>query len=460
LEAPIVPTLLRLGAPNVLIMLAQTSVGLIETYFVGKLGTDALAGMALVFPAVMLMQTISAGAFGGATASVIARALGGGQRAEADRLVLHALAIALALGLIFMLAALGGGRWLYVRMGGTHGALAAALTYSNLVFSGAALVWIFNSLSAVIRGTGNMAVPAIVSFTGSVVLIPLSPLLIFGWGPVPALGITGGAVALLSYYLLGIVALAVYLWSPGCLLQPTISHLRFRWAQFREILRLGGVGAISAAATNLTIAIATAQVGQFGTATIAGYGTAARLEYLLIPLVFGLGSPLVAIVGTCIGAGMRERALQATWVGAAIAFSMTEVIGLGAALWPDAWLSLFASDPAMRQAGAQYLHVVGPLYGFFGLALVLYFASQGAGRLFWPVLGNVARLGVAALGGAAALRWGDGITQIFIAQGAALMIYALINAVAVARGAWFEPIGWPRPPRPARGPHCEKPSCS
>ena len=444
LEEPIVPTLLRLGAPNVLIMLAQASVGLIETFFVGKLGTDALAGMALVFPVVMLMQTISAGAFGGATASVIARALGGGRPAEADALVLHALAIALALGLLFTVAALGSGRWLYTRMGGKQGALAAALTYSNLVFAGAALVWIFNSLSAVIRGTGNMLVPALVSCTGSVVLIPLSPFLIFGWGPVPALGITGGAVALLAYYLLGIVALAVYLWSPRCLLQPTISHLRFRWRQLREILRLGGVGAISAAATNLTIAIATAQVGEFGTAAIAGYGTAARLEYLLIPLIFGLGSPLVAIVGTSIGAGLRERALAATWIAAAIAFFMTEVIGVAAALWPNAWLSLFASDHAMRQAGTHYLRTVGPLYGFFGVGLVLYFASQGAGRLTWPVLGNLARLAVAAFGGALALRWGHGLTPIFIAQGVALVIYALINAAAVAGGAWFGPISWPR----------------
>jgi putative MATE family efflux protein len=443
LEAPIVPTLLRLGAPNVLIMLAQAAVGLIETFFVGKLGTDALAGMALVFPAVMLMQTISAGAFGGAIASVIARALGGGRRAEADALVSHALAIAVALGFIFTGVALGGGRWLYMRMGGTHGALTAALTYSNLVFAGAVLVWIFNSLSAIIRGAGNMTVPAVVSCTGSVVLIPLSPLLIFGCGPVPALGIAGGAVALLAYYLLGSVAMATYLWSPGSLLRPTILQLRFRWAQFREILRLGAVGAVSAAATNVTIAIATAQVGEFGTAAIAGYGTAARLEYLLIPLVFGLGSPLVAIVGTSIGAGMRERALHATWVGVGIAFCMTEVIGLAAALWPNAWLSLFANDPAMRQAGTQYLHAVGPLYGFFGVGLVLYFASQGAGRLSWPVLGNLARLGVAALGGAAALRWGTGLTQIFLAQGIALMIYALINVAAVAGGAWFGPVRWP-----------------
>src|SRR5438105_10402013 len=137
LEAPILPTLLRLGAPNVLVMVAQASVGLIETYFVGKLGTDALAGVALVFPVVMLMQMMSAGAVGGGISSAIARALGGGRRADADALALHALAIALIFGLGFTLAVLGGGRWLYAALGGTGASLAAALTYSDVVFSGA-----------------------------------------------------------------------------------------------------------------------------------------------------------------------------------------------------------------------------------------------------------------------------------------------------------------------------------
>lgn len=118
LEAPIAPTLLRLAAPNVLVMLAQAGVGLIETYFVGQLGTDALAGMALVFPVVMLMQMTSAGAMGGGIASAIARALGARRRADADALVLHALVIAAVFSLIFTLAVVGGGRWLYTHMGG------------------------------------------------------------------------------------------------------------------------------------------------------------------------------------------------------------------------------------------------------------------------------------------------------------------------------------------------------
>ena len=444
LEAPIAPTLLRLGAPNVLVMLAQAGVGLIETYFVGKLGTDALAGMALVFPAVMLMQMTSAGAMGGGIASAIARALGARRRDDADALVLHALLIAAVFALVFMITVVAGGRWLYTRMGGSGGALDAAMVYSNWVFGAALLVWLFNTLSAVIRGAGNMALPAYVTVAGAVLLLPLSPLLIFGWGPLPGLGIAGGAIALLLYYLAGSAVLAAYLWSPRSLLRPSLRGLQLRWALFADILRVGLVGTVSTVATNLAIGITTALVGAYGTAAIAGYGTASRLEYLLVPLVFGLGAPLVAMVGTCIGAGQRERALRATWIGAAIAFAMTEAIGLWAAAYPAAWLSLFNTEPAMIEAGSQYLRIVGPWYGFFGLGLVLYFASQGAGRLLWPVLGNIARLVVAVAGGWLALHGGYAIAGVFAAQAAAMVVYGIANAWTIAGGAWFGPVGWPR----------------
>ena len=444
LEAPIAPTLLRLGAPNVLVMLAQAGVGLMETYFVGKLGTDALAGMALVFPAVMLMQMTSAGAMGGGIASAIARALGARRRDDADALVLHALLIAAVFALDFMVTVVAGGRWLYTRMGGSGGALDAALVYSNWVFGGALLVWLFNTLSAVIRGAGNMALPAYVTVAGAVLLLPLSPLLIFGWGPLPGLGIAGGAIALLLYYLASSAVLAAYLWSSRSLLRPSLRGLQLRWALFADILRVGLVGTVSTVATNLAIGITTALVGAYGTAAIAGYGTASRLEYLLVPLVFGLGAPLVAMVGTCIGAGQRERALRATWIGAAIAFAMTEAIGLWAAAYPAAWLSLFNTEPAMIEAGSHYLRIVGPWYGFFGLGLVLYFASQGAGRLLWPVLGNIARLVVAVAGGWLALHGGYAIAGVFAAQAAAMVVYGIANAWTIAGGAWFGPVGWPR----------------
>src|SRR6202051_3318316 len=327
IEGRIAATLIRLAAPNMLVMLAQTSVGLVETCFIGKLGTDPLAGVALVFPVVMLMQMMSAGAMGGGMSSAIARALGAGRRADADALTLHALVIALVFGLAFTAALLGGGRWLYAAMGGSGASLDAAMIYSEVVFAGAILVWLFNSLANVIRGTGNMAFPALVTCIGVVVLIPLSPCLIFGLGPFPKLGVAGGAVAVLLYYAAGRVVLAAYLRSGRSVVRLAFRGIRLRWALFADILRVGAVAALITVQTNLTIAIATGLVGALGPAAIAGYGTGSRLEYLLIPLVFGLGGPLVAMVGTNIGAHRPDRALRVAWIGAVIADGFCAVIG-------------------------------------------------------------------------------------------------------------------------------------
>ena len=136
LHDPILPMLLRMAWPNILIMLAQASSGLIETWWVSQLGTAALAGMALVFPGIMLMGMISGGAMGGGISSAVARALGAGRKADADALVLHAAAINTALGLAFSAFMLAFGRPLYRAMGGGGAALDAAMIYSNIVFGG------------------------------------------------------------------------------------------------------------------------------------------------------------------------------------------------------------------------------------------------------------------------------------------------------------------------------------
>ncbi|MDT3382434.1 MATE family efflux transporter [Labrys neptuniae] len=163
LEAPVLPLLVRMAWPNVLIMLAQASSGLIETWFVAKLGTEALAGMALVFPTVMLMTMLSNGAIGGGISSAVARALGSGQRELADALVLHAIVLNLVHGFGFSVLFLIFGGPIYRLLGGSGGDLGAALTYSGVVFASNGLIWLMNGLASVIRGTGNMAFPASVS---------------------------------------------------------------------------------------------------------------------------------------------------------------------------------------------------------------------------------------------------------------------------------------------------------
>ena len=436
LHGAIVPTLLGMAWPNILVMTAQASTGLIETWWVSHLGSDALTGMALVFPGFMMMTMIAGGAMGGGISSAIARALGSGRRQDADTLVMHAILINGALGLLFSGLLLMFGRPLYAAMGGRGGSLDAAMLYSNVVFGGTVLVWLMNALASVIRGTGNMFVPAMAICIGVVLLVPLSPALIFGFGPIPAMGIEGGGVAVLLTTALTGSVLGWYILAGRSVVRLRWSGLK--WPMLSDILRVGGVGAISTLQTSLTILLTTALVGvAAGPDGVAGYGTGGRLEYLLIPLAFGIGGPMVALVGTNIGAGQPERALRIALTGGALAFLLTESVGVAAAIWPYGWLGLFGHEPRMLEVGAAYLRAVGPAYGFFGLGLSLYFASQGAGRLLWPLLAGLCRMVIAIGGGGLALYFTGSLQWLFGFLALALVVYGAMLAIAVRSGVWF-----------------------
>ncbi len=197
---------------------------------------------------------------------------------------------------------------------------------------------------------------------------------------------------------------------------------------------------IASMTSNATVIAATAFVGTAGPAAVAGYGTGARLEYLLVPLVFGLGSPIAALVGTALGAGDHARARRAALTGAVVAGLLTEAIGLAAALHPAGWLTLFGFDPAMLATGTAYLRLVGPFYGFFGFGLALYFAAQGSGRVGWPLTASLLRMAVALGGAGLAAALGLGLTGMFVALAAGFATMGLVNALAFAAGRMF-PIG-------------------
>ncbi|HEY0295051.1 MAG TPA: MATE family efflux transporter [Bordetella sp.] len=436
LHAPILPMLLRMGWPNMLMLLAQSGAALVETWYISHLGTSALAGVALVTPLLMLMQNMSQGAMGGGISAAISRALGAGRQDMADQLVLHAVLINAALGLVFTAVFLLEGTRIYTLLGASSGALDAALTYSDVLFGGLVLMWIMNALASVVRGTGNMLVPGAVICGGALLVVPVSPCLIFGLGPIPALGIAGGAWTLLAYFAGGTLVLGWYCLSGRnpARLKPTA----FQPTLLRQILAVGGLATLNPLLTNGLIATTTALVGAYaGTAALAGYGTSARLEYLLMPIAFGLGAPMVALVGANIGANQPQRARQAALSGGAIAFVLGEIVGLLAAFWPLAWLHLFGRDAGMEASGSTYLHIVGPFYGFFAMGFSMYFASQGARRLVWPLLAGFVRLAVAVGGGWLVLRAGGGLAGLFTVNAVAMVLYGSIILRAVSARGWI-----------------------
>jgi putative MATE family efflux protein len=374
---------------------------------------------------------------GGGVSSAVARALGGRRLADASALAVHALVVAVGMGLLFTFGVLAGGPRLYRAMGGTGPALEAARAYSTAVFAGALAPWLLNIMSSVLRGTGNMALPATVTVVVGVAHLALSPALIFGIAGLPRLGVAGAGLSMVITFGGGAAFVIGYLLAGRALVTLRPRSVRIRARLFADILEVGGPAAINNVLSNGTVLVLTGLVGQFGTLALAGYGMGTRLEYLMIPLVFGFGSALVAMVGTNVGAGNVRRAERIAWTGAALAAALTGAIGLTGALAPHLWIDLFTRDRDVIEAGAVYLRIVGPGYGFFGLGLALYFASQGAGRLFWPVTASVMRLVIALVGGWLAIHaFGGGIRAVYAVMLVSLVIFGATNALALAGGVW------------------------
>ena len=426
LAAPIVPTLARLSAPGVLLVAFQSLVSIGDTYFVGRLGTAPLAGLALVFPLIMLLQMTSAGAMGGGVSSAIARAVGSGNLPAARRLVVHALVIAVGMGAAFTVLILLLGPAIYALLGGKDETLANAVRYSNVVFAGAITVWMANTLSSVLRGTGNMLVPALTLIAAAVVHVPLSAFL------VSRIGIGGAGVAYVTTFGIAAAAMAVVVFRRSSTLRPARADLRLEWRLFREILRVGGISVLSSVQTVLTAVILTGFVGRYGAGALAGYGVGLRLELLQIPLVFAVGQAMVVLVGINIGAGRPAAAKRIAWVGTAFAASISLSIGVVATLAPLAWVGLFSADPAVLESGSLYLRTVAPFYALLAANIALYFASQGAGKVLWPVLAGTARLLIVIAGGAAAATLGG----IFSVIATAMAVSGLLTIWFVARTKW------------------------
>ena len=193
---PILPTILRVAAPNIALVVVQVASSTVDAFFVGRLGPEALAGVSLVFPGWMLMVTMSAGGMGGGISSAVARGLGAGRREHAQALFGHALLIAVLMGTLFSAVFVLAGPGIYSALGGSGETLAAAVAYSNAVFGGALAVWVLNSLASSMRGSGEMLVPALVVVAGEVLHIGLAAGLIFGLGPLPSLGVAGAGLSL------------------------------------------------------------------------------------------------------------------------------------------------------------------------------------------------------------------------------------------------------------------------
>ena len=442
LTGPVLPTLLRLAVPNVLAMTMSVMVGIAETYYIGVLGTEPLAAMAVVFPFAMLMQMMSSGAMGGGVSSAVSRALGASNPARARETALHAVVIGVLAGLAFSLVFLVFGPALYRLLGASGGVLERAIGYANVLFCGAVLVWLSNTLASVLRGTGNMKAPSVTILATAALQIVIGGGLGLGLGPFPQLGMVGVALGQIIATAAGVAYLLWYLLTGRSKLHLSFAGLTLRRNIFTDILKVGALACLSPVQSVLATVIFTGLVARLGLLPLAGYSIGQRLEFLLVPIAFGIGVAAVPMVGMAIGAGDIRRARRVAWTAGGVSAFNLGILGLIVSIAPDLWAGLFTRDAAVLDYARQYLRWAGPAFGFFGLGLTLYFASQGSGRVLGPVLASTLRLVLVGAVGAWLVSHAAAAWHYFALVGAVMVIYGLSTAAAI----WFTPWG-PGAPR-------------
>jgi putative MATE family efflux protein len=436
LTGPILSTLVKLAIPNLISLLFLTAVVVAETIYIGRLGIEALAAMALVFPMIMMTQQMSSGAMGGGVSSAVARAIGAGDETRARALAAHAILIGFAGGVLFTVVPLALGPSIYRLLGGQGEVLRLALVYSNTLFTGVVAIWLLNTFASIVRGTGNMKMPSVTSIGVGITQAVLGGCLALGLGGFPRVGIAGIALAQVISYASGALLLFWYLRSGRARIRIGFTGVTLNREMFVDILKVGAIACLSSLFSVSTILIAAGLVARYGTTALAGYGIGVRLEFLLIPIAFGFGTACVPMVGMAIGAGNPARARRVAWTGATLSACLIAVVGIVAVIAPDLWARIFTDDPAVRAAAGEFLRWAGLGFPFFGFGLCLYFASQGSGKVLGVVAASAVRLLVVAIGGWLVVRNGAPFWVLALVIGAAHVSYGIASGTAVKLTRW------------------------
>jgi putative MATE family efflux protein len=432
LTAPVLPTLLRLSAPNLGEAAARITFLTADAAFVSWLGSSALAAVAVAYPLLLVIQTFTASGFGAGVSASVGQALGAGDRVKACQLANAALILAVAASVLSTSMLLLFAPWLYRLMGGRGEVLRLATTYGGVLFGGIGFVWLMNLLANISRGAGNMIVPASAIFVGEACHLLLSPALILGWGPMPRLGIAGAAVGALSAYAVGSTVILVHLVSPQALARIGSESIRSSLATIAPILRIGAPAAIAILIFGSVNLVVLWLLGSLGAAELAAYGVASRLDTLLYPLVFAFGSSLMTMVAMAAGAGDFGRAASVARNGCAIG-GCIGLLFMTISARGEHWMALFTSDPAISEIGARYLHWQAPAYPLFAAGIAAISACYAIGLVRLPLIVNSMRLGLLLAGGAIALKLLGTTSAVFAVVAASSAAYGICILAALLR---------------------------
>ena len=371
--------LVRLAGPMLFGIAAVISVQLVDTFFVGRLGTGPLAALSFSFPVSLTLTSLSIGLSAGA-ASVVSRAIGRRHRRRARRLATDSLLLAVLIVLLITLAGLATVEPVLRLVGARGEVLELAMAYMRIWYLSLPFVVVPMVANAMVRACGDAFWPSAIMITASLINVAVTPVLVFGLGPVPALGIEGAALGtLVARVISSAMALHLVLFRDRLVVPKLPDPSRFLRSA-AQVLRIGVPAAAGNASNPVGIGLATAVIAVLGAETVAAFGVATRIEAFAVLPMLALSSAIGPVVGQNWGSGRRDRVRRALAIAYAMCVGWSVVLAIVFWTLGRPIAALFASEPSVADEAARYLHIVPLSLGGYGIAIVAAGGYNGLGK--------------------------------------------------------------------------------
>ncbi len=375
----ITKTLIVLSAPIILSMLLHTAFNIIDAIFIGRLSSDALAAITLTFPIIFFIIAIGSGIRIGTT-SLIARFIGAKKIDEARQVASHSIIIGIMITILSIILGLVSIDNIFIFMGADYNVIALATDYINIIFYGIVIMYMSFILNGILHGEGDMRTPMKALVIAVILNIILDPLLIFGIGPFPTLGIKGAAIATVIARISGLVYLMFHFISRKSTITPIIHGFKYDNKIIRKILSIGIPASLSTASMSISFIIITSFVARFGSEAIAAFGAAGRVESIAALPTLAIASVVITMVGQNAGNKRYDRSKKT--IKSAIKLVALAMILLTSILitFPDIFIKVFSEDPTVISTGSEFLSIAPLGFLFMAIIMIIGAGFQGLGK--------------------------------------------------------------------------------
>ena len=376
-----------LSVPMVLEMIMESVFAVVDIFFVSRLGANAVATVGITESVMTIVYAIGGG-LSTATTALVARRIGEKDPAKAGTAAFQAILLAFLVSTLISLPGMLYARSFLRLMGATEEMVSEGFLYPAILFGSSGIVMLLFIINAVFRSSGDAAVSMRVMWLANIINLVLDPILIFGLGPIPAMGIKGAAIATAIGRSIAVVYQFYLLFQSHHRIHLTLNSIKFQPRIMASLLKVSVGGILQNMISTSSWIILVRIIAVSGAAALAGYTIAIRIVLFALLPAWGISNAAATLVGQNLGAGRPDRAERSVWITSYINMAVMGIVSVFLVLFPDAFIRMFIHDPEVVRQGAIALQIISLGFTFYALSMVMVQGFNGSGDTLTPTLVN------------------------------------------------------------------------